>query len=63
MVTFSESAEYVRATAGRVGVVQVVGAMLDRSPTTDEVATWATHPVRTLIDHVRLGTEYADHVG
>jgi hypothetical protein len=62
MINFSESGEYIRKTAARVGVVEVFGSMLDRAPTSDELTTWGSEPIRNLIDAVRLGAEYAGHV-
>ncbi|MCU1351142.1 MAG: hypothetical protein JWM05_351 [Acidimicrobiales bacterium] len=58
MTGFSESPEFRTKKAGAVNVSMAYDAMLQRSPTTDELAVWAPQPATTIIESIRISWSY-----
>jgi hypothetical protein len=62
MINFSESSEYQRKMTGKINVVMVWAGMLNKMPTSTELATWEPAEVSATIGHIRLSAAYANRV-
>jgi hypothetical protein len=47
---------------GKINVVMVWAGMLNKMPTSTELATWESADASAVIAHIRLSTAYANRV-